>query len=204
MRWFLVSSIFAFSSMGWAQANRVHDPNQVLNQVDAFAGVGRFEDVLKCDSQARFFAPVQKAELTCDEYGCSATYQTAEYAEGGSVVANCSADAVSIYTDSGQILDITRDSFVANHSNMARIFLDNVANFLLHPGDVTLQSVTPAEYTLASGAKLPAVHVNGEFRLPGAKHAFPLLITVVKNAPGVAQIARLRLWEQTWFRLKEF
>lgn len=205
MRRNLVALVLFFSAQSlWAGPNPVLDPKNVLSQVDLFLGEQNFETTLVCESKARYFAPVQQADLGCDDSGCWSGYQTIESAEGNFEVHNCSADAVSIYSDTGYIWDISKADFEAVHGNMIRLFLPTVSDIFGYEGTVTLDSVVAAQYTLPSGIKLPAVNIQGEFRFPGAKYSFPLLVTVVKSAPGVAQMARLRLGNQSWLRLKEF
>ncbi|MGZ5279781.1 MAG: hypothetical protein ACXWC9_07565 [Pseudobdellovibrionaceae bacterium] len=204
MRAVCFASILFFPAILFAQANLVLDPQNVLKQVEAFLGPQTFASTLACGSSAQFYSPVQKVEFACEGDGCLVTYEIVESAEGGSYVANCSSEMVSIYSDNGIILDISKSDFESRNGNMAQIFLENLAVFFAQPGQVILQSAVHAEYTLFSGKKLPALHVNGEFRPEGMPRSFPILITVIQGAPGVAQVARLRLDQQTWFRLKEF
>lgn len=196
-------SLFAFQIL-WAEPNAVHDPKNVLAQVDKFLGSQSFESSLVCESKARYFAPVRVADLGCDEYSCWSAYQTQDTAEGNMEVHNCSPESVSIYSDDGRAWDISKAAFEAAHGNMLRLFLPTLGDFFGYAGEVTLEKATPAQYTLASGAKLEAMNVEGKFRLAGMKPSYSLLLTVVKSTPGVAQIARVRLENQSWLRLKEF
>jgi|GEM_PF-3712114 len=176
----------------------------VLSQLDQFIGPSSFEEALTCHSQAEFFSPVQKAELSCDKNGCFAAYQLVESAEGKLEVSECEKDSVSLFSDRALIWDISKQAYDQAKGNMLRLFLPLLPEFFGHVGQTTFSSLQSAEYTLADGRKLPAVHVHGQFQLEGAPRAFPLLVTVVKNVPGVAQIARIRLDKQSWIRLKQF
>jgi hypothetical protein len=197
-------ALFTAPSVSPAQTTVVIDPFALLPQVSAFLNSKNFETSLVCGQSARFFTPVQKVTLACGANGCSAAFETVDTAEGNSEVANCSPEAVSIYADNGQIIDIGKVEFEKQKGNMGRFFLQNLETFLAHPGEVTVESLTPAEYTVASGRKYPALHINGLFRLANETRTFPILVTVVKEIPALAQVARFRIQNQTWFRLKEF
>lgn len=201
LRGICLITVLLVASLGFAGV--VLDPNKYLDQVDAFVGKQSFESTLKCESRARFFSPVRRAEFFCAADKLVTT-EGQVGAEGDSWVADCSEDAVTIYADNGLIWNITKTEFLNAQGNLARLFLPQVSNVFAQEGDITITGVGPAGYTMPSGEKLNAMNITADFRMIGTACSFPILITVVNKAPGVAQVARLRLENITWLRLKEF
>jgi hypothetical protein len=188
-----------------AETTPVVDRNEALAKADAFLGSTAFETELPCESKAQYFTPVQTVEyFACDDLGCGAGYTSLDTNESMAQVANCTTEGVSIYFENGKIWDLSKSEYEANHQNIARLFLSNLSQYIGYTGDVTITESAPTQYTLGNGSKIEAMNLIGQFHLPGAKYSFDLIVTIVKDAPGVAKIARLRIGTQTWIRLKEF
>ena len=193
--------IFCFSAL--ANETTVLDPNNILEKVDTFLPNQTLEQIFACTTKAQFFSPVKSAQLGCGQDGCGAVFQTDSSAESEWLIGNCQQNSISIYANDGAIWDIS-DILLQKHKNAARIFLSNISSYIGYEGNLRIISVESANYTLASGKVLPALNVNFEFYLKGELRGFKSLITVIKDAPGVAHVARFRVMSTTWFRLKEF
>ncbi len=201
----IILSLLAFTFYFSAFANEtiVMDPNNLLEKVDLFLPTQKLEEIFACTTKAQFFSPVKSAQLGCGEDGCGAVFQTDSSAESEWLVGNCQNQSVSIYANDGAIWDIS-NIVLQKYKNPARIFLANLSSYIGYEGHLKIISVESANYTLASGKVLPSLNVNFEFYLKGEVRGIQSLISVVKDAPGVAQVARFRVMSTTWFRLKEF
>lgn len=204
MKFLIIVFLFTFSNSLWAEETVVKDPNNIFLKVDEFLNRQDFSETFKCDTKARFFYPVRSVQLACSEDGCGGIYQTDDSFEVENTVSNCTESSVSIYGSDGRIWDILNSSFQAHNKNIARLFLNNLSNYVGYEGDVTVVSADAAKYTLPTGVSLEAMNVNFKFHLKGAPYSFQGLMTVLKNGSGVSQVARFRLEAQTWFRLKQF
>ncbi len=203
MRMILSSLALTFCFSAFANETIVMDPSNLLEKVDLFLPTQKLEETFSCTTKAQFFSPVKSAQLGCGEDGCGAVFQTDSSAESEWLVGNCQNDSISIYANDGTIWDIS-SVLLQKHKNPARIFLANLSSYIGYEGNLRIISVEAANYTLTSGKVLPSLNVNFEFYLKGEARGFKSLISVVKDAPGVAQVARFRVMSTTWFRLKEF
>jgi len=125
---------------------------------------------------------------------------------GARTVASCDQESLKIYSDSGENLDLTREEFNKLNGNMARHFLVNFDEYVPGTQKLRVLSLVPTTYKLKVGTPeeraIPAYHLNGKFRLAQyPEYEIDFLITFGKGLPAVAQILRLRVLEQSWFRL---
>lgn len=200
----LVSFLFVvLSSSVFAQwVTPIEDPRDLLQNVDTFVGTVNFESQFQCGSKATYFTPVLSAELYC-EGGISTA--SAEWSGGDAEVLNCSSESASIYYSNGKIWDLTKEIYQSNHQNAARLFLMNFSNFIGYDGTLKITAVEKAQYKVPDTEKIfAAQNISGEFLMAPGCEPHPFLITVLQGTPGVAQIARVRLDDTTWIRLKGF
>lgn len=196
-------SLVLFSSASFAINNPVTDEKNVLLQVDSFLGHSGFESLLTCGKKAQFSTPLKKAELGCDDSGCWSLFESMDMAESAAEVANCSADAVSIYFDNGKIWDISKADYDSAQGNLARLFLTQVSNFIDNEGSVKVTGAAAAKITLVSGQVVEGMNIQAQFYLPGhTEHFYPMIISVMKTDNGAAQVVRFRFDSQTVIRLK--
>jgi len=202
----LLCALIAFIG-SHASATTIKDPNDVLGRADQFLAAPSFEENLKCGSTALFTQLIQDCQYECGEFGCGGIC-TGINNDITRTVSECTPDGVKIFGEDGLILDISRTLHEQTHGNLARPFLAQLEAFIQAKGEITLDRATPTTYKLAPNTPqekaLPAVNIEGRFRLDGTTPGdMDLLVTLVKGTPGVAQIARFRIMNETYFRLKE-
>lgn len=191
----------------------IHDDKQLLSQVRSFLGHSSFEQAFNCEDQAQIKAFV----ISCSDYQvgperASATCQEVSDPDGMLVhrkVAQCNADQVSLILDAtGDTTTITKENFETANANAGELFLQNLAEFTGYSGaELTITSVEPAKFILRRSTpqeyEVDAITLKGSFGEPN-KPQFPVIITFIKDGPGVAQVARFRMDEKTWFLMDDF
>lgn len=195
----------------------VHDPQNQLAMARSYLGTTPFETAFRCGDSAALKAFV----ISCEAYQAGpdwATMQCKTISDSAGLLVNrlvvgCSADEVSFMIDaSGDSTTVTRSQFDEANQNVADLFLNSLDDFTGYSGaELTIDSVIPGTYVLArDSAKqrtVSAVTIAGKFGEPG-KLPFNVIVTVIKddgkNAPGVAQVARFRMNNQTWFLVDDF
>lgn len=203
MKIFLIFLALSVSISAFSKETLIKDPNHILEKVDQFLPTQKFEDAFVCSTKAQFFSPVKSVELGCGEDGCSALFQSDPAAESEWEVSNCKSESVSIYANDGVLWDISTVLF-QKYKNAAKIFLTNLESYIGYEGEVKITSFENATYKLTSGKTFASLNVHFQFYLKGEPRPFTGLISVIKDSPSVAQVARFRLENTTWFRLKEF
>ncbi|MBC7397355.1 MAG: hypothetical protein H7333_07915 [Bdellovibrionales bacterium] len=185
----------------------IEDPNHLLNQVDQFVNGSSlsFQKALTCGDIATFDHPVDKCEIGCSEDGCWTSCQSSEKVVSHKV-SQCSETQVSIFSDDAENVDYTRDEYAQLQGNLLRKFMANLSTYISASGKLALKQVQNSTFVL--DPKVPgspaysAMQVTGQFIPEGSARGMDVLFTVLKDVPGVAQIARFRINNETWFRLK--
>ncbi len=185
-----------------AQQNPVHDPKGLLPGIAQFLKTQKFEQIFPCGSHAQFYTPVVSASFDFTN-GIQTTYEIHEHLESKYEILDCHEDFVTLFTELGASYFIGKDEYENTGKNLAHLWLSKMTAFIGVEGEVHVDRVENATYKLASGRELDARHVFAEFRVASPKRKMNFLITVVQTPYGVAQIARFRLMDQTWFRLSD-
>lgn len=189
------------------------DKNNVLKQLNSLLPQKSFEQAYTCESKANYQMIVQECQLQCQRFDnshwCQMACKTSTEIFGDRVVGECSADAIDIYADDGSVMTVLKSEFDKYQGNVLAEFLHNqFFSFIAHPGTLELESIKKAQYTLARGKPnqrvVAAYHVFGKYGLPGYEGEWKVIMTIVPEAPGVGQIARLRIGDKTWFLLHDY
>lgn len=206
-----LSVLFFISSTALARTEVV-DPQNLLQKVRDFVGVRPFAETFRCGDHAAYSAHVISCEeVKCEGDGCWQACTTVSDPKGALVdrsVVNCTDDSAQIFIDlSGDMEDLLKSEFDAAGGTAPDLFmatLDRRTTYL--NASLFIQSVQPAQYTLARGTKnerkIEALNITAEFG-EKATSRFTVIMTVVKDAKGVGQMARLRIGDQTWFLLQD-
>jgi len=212
-----IFSLLLLSVTGWSQTT-VHDPFGVLPQIRAFSGTTPFQNSFRCGDVAildAFVISCRQWEVSgSEQQGWQVSSECMHVADPEGVrvrreVYNCTPDSVSFLLDAtGDSTDLTRTDFERNGLNVGESFLSQIAAFSGYSqAELTLQALESTQYTLRRGTsrelRVPAIHVRGQLGEPG-KMGVEVLITVIRDSPGVAQIARFRMHGKTWFLLYDF
>lgn len=194
--------VLVMSTFGFAQSNSASDPGNVLAQVDQYVGAQVFESVLACEKKSLFALPVIRLQLDCDDSGCWSSSESIETNEGFAQVSNCSADAVSIYYDTGKVWDIAKTDFISANGNLGRLYLTQIANFIGYDGTITVKSAALGKLTMDGGKVVEVMNIQADYNVTAYNHSWPVIVSVLKTDNGSAQVARLRFGSDTIFRLK--
>jgi hypothetical protein len=188
----------------------VNDPNKILNQVSTFLNTAAqpFSKTFTCGDQASFDQYVTSVQLTCTDYGC---YTVSQGTNPPGVlkhsVSNCTADQISIYSDDGDNLDVSRADYESAGGTVRKLF-DKIPQLVGVDGRIDLVSTALApnfalDPNASNSLKFQALNINARFTPDGQKNGIEILYTILKDAPGVAQVARLRVDQTTIYRLKD-
>ncbi len=197
--------IMGFGSFSEAQTV-IEDPNHLLDQLDQFiAPVLSFEDEFTCGDVAVFDHPVDTCQIGCADIGCYSSCQS-QPKIATHTVSQCSSSQISIFSDDSENVDFTSDEFSSMKGNLVKKFMQNLSTYISASGKVVLTKMEPVTFTLVPGQagspSYSAMNLSGQFYVEGFQDGPPILFTVLKDVPGVAQLARFRLGSDTWFRLK--
>ncbi|MES2855764.1 MAG: hypothetical protein V4692_07870 [Bdellovibrionota bacterium] len=197
----MIVSFFVFTSIASAQT-QVLDPKNLLPAArDFVGGQTNFESAFRCGDHVSYRAHV----ISCEEVRCEGAmcWQACSHIEdpAGIIVdrsvVNCSDSGAQIFTDAnGDLTDVLKSDFEVGRTAFDW-FLRDLGRFTTYTAaTVHIKSTEPTTFTLARGTpnerKVDALNIYGEFGEEKMAR-FGFLITVVKAAPGVGQVARFRL-----------
>lgn len=199
-----------FSLQSFAQS-KISDPQNLLPSIRAYAGVKPLKQAFVCGTNANYKSAIMSCdEIRCDDSGCWTFCKTVDEPQmSNRSVVNCTDESVQLFTDAtGDLADVPRAQYDANGKNVAEFFLSDLGRYInWNEASVSITSVAETPFTLARGTpkerKVEAMNVM--FELGEEKTAkFQGVISILKVAPGVAQIGRLRLDSTTFFMLDDY
>lgn len=206
---FLFFMALAFGG-GVQAAVEADDPSGVLARAKEFLGASSFAREFRVGDAVVLKAFVIGVEsVDCDEYQCSATLK--EVADGPADVrreiASSSDSEAVVQSDVGELSIVDAREFEAA-GDAASYFVQGLDRFLNFAGArVRMSEARDATYAFARGTprerSVPALHLSGEIGRPGQRQ-LPFLLTVVRDAPGIAKIVRFRFHERTFFLAHDF
>lgn len=188
----------------------VNDPSQIFNRVSTFLNTPAhpFSKAFTCGDQASFDQYVTSVQLVCGDFGCY-TQSLGPNPPGllTHTVSNCTPEQISIYSDDAENLDVSKADYEASGS-IAKILFQKIPQLVGVEGRIDLVSAdVTSDFQLdlsdALSPKYQALNLIGKFVPEGRKNSFEVLYTILRDAPGVAQVARLRFDQTTIYRLKE-
>jgi hypothetical protein len=204
--------LLLLSPLAWAIPG-IQDPNGVLPKLRQFSGATAFADAFQCgDKSTMKVFVISCNQWTADEGGIFSSCTTPADDKGLVVtreVYNCTPDSVSFLNSvTGDSTDLTKADYEAANSNVGEAFLMQATDFSGYvQAQLTLDSIEDAQYTLRRGtaqeAKVPSVNVYGHMNEPG-KFQVEVIMSVIRDAPGVAQVVRFRMNKETWFLGDDF
>ncbi|MFZ3229704.1 MAG: hypothetical protein WA160_05840 [Pseudobdellovibrio sp.] len=203
----LLLTIFCFELVQ-AGITEVVDPSKLLETVDTFIKGSNFDQALACGTHARFAHSAQKCALTCSKDGCFSVCESQSDAKSEKTVGECTNDSVTIYSDRGEIDQITRSDFNMHSGNMARRLLETVGDIVSYDLKVNIDRIEPSTMKLNRNTpeetEVPSLNIYTSLVIPDSKFQPELIISVLQSGPAVAQIARFRLHKTTWYYLEGY
>lgn len=196
-----ISCVFVNISPTIAQESPVHDPQNLLSTISSFLPQQEFDQIFSCGSNALFYTPVIKATFDFT-YGIQVMYESNDLIESQFQIYDCVEDSAVLYTDLGTSYFLSKVDYEKFKKNYAHLWLSRVGEFLGLQGKVNVLRIEKTKYRLENGTELDAHHIFADFLLLEPQRKMDFLITVAHTPHGVAQIARFRLMNETWFRLK--
>jgi hypothetical protein len=210
--WVLFFTVFNFTNPARGMTP-IQDPKRLIPRVRAFLGEKDFSQSFHCGDSSTLNA----FRISCQEFVatetslieiCTDSTDPLGVAVRRDVVA-CTEDQVSFYIDlTGESTDLTQADFLAAHSNAAELFLSDLPRFIGYDlAGLKISKVEESIYTLGRGTSVerivPSINIFGILAEPG-KMGLEFIVSVIRDAPGVAQIVRLRTGRKTWFLLQDF
>lgn len=215
--YFVFASVLSFTALdalgstslkSFRSTTEIIDPNHLLTKVDEFLKGSTFDTALVCGTKVNFSHPVKKFEFKCDESGCLTSYEMNEGAVSQKTVGDCSADSAMIYSNRGDIDEVTRADFDAHSGNMARRVLENVGDILFYNLKVRIDRIETATFKINRGLsnekEIPSMNIYSSLLVGDAYKPPVLILSVIQGAPAVAQLVRFRLDGTTWYYLKDY
>jgi hypothetical protein len=126
-------------------------------------------------------------------------------------VVNCTPDSFGVLAQaSGQYFEVPKTEFAQTQGRPLQFVLNRIQEFIHSPAGATfkISSVVDKGYIIRRGtpteATLPAMQIEGAIMYPGHQGTgVPVVLSILKDGPGVARLARLRLQNETWFLLDD-
>lgn len=185
--------------------NKIEDPNQVLVKADEFLGTLSFSQSFTLNDKATFTNYTNTCEYGCEEGAC---WSTCEMSERPAIthVYTCNESSVTYGNDEGTLyMELNKEQFDALNGNLARYVFLHLEDLFRLPGTLKLNKTTMGKYKdelSAVGKEYDSMTLWGEYALENGSGQFEVILTVAKNVPAIAQVIRLRLGDQTIYRLK--
>lgn len=204
--------LFSFSALA---APRVVDDAGVMQRAAFWLqGSPKFDEAFKCGDTAKFVSPMLSCEVACTTRYCTNRCAHSEDEHGaanGFYVENCTADSVSIYTDTGWSFDITRADYEAWNSTWFLSLLRSFPQFVQPEGIIKLQLAFPYGFRAAGGSsEIESVMIEGTHYpadgTPGNGFRVYIARSVGRSIPGVMQILGFQFGigdDSYFFRLQE-
>ena len=179
-------------------------------QLDAVLKTMDFEQSFTCGSSAMFRELVNSCEVTCDSTACwSMCMSPADpLAPAPRTVVNCTPDSFGVLAQgTGGYFEVQKAEFAQTQGRPLLFVLNRIQDFIHCPSGATFKITSLADkpYIIRRGTPtevtLPAMQVEGTIHYPGIPHTISATLSILKDGPGVARLARLRLQNETWFLL---
>ena len=184
---------------------RIDDPQSLLTKADEFLGTPNFIQSFNLNHKATFTNYVNACEYQCENGGCVSQCEMSER-QTITQVYTCSESNVTYGNDEGSLyLELSKEQFDSFHGNVARYVFLHLDEHFKVPGHLVLNKITLGKYKdeLSNGSKeYDAMTLWGDYVLENGQGGFSTIVTIGKNIPSIAQILRLRVADQTIYRLK--
>lgn len=208
MRFWMIIQICLVAMVSGATS--IRDPNLVLPNIRNFVGQQPFAEAFHCGDTSFLRAFRISCEYQADTDWISSTCK--DIPQGLPVqrqVVTCTEDSVTVYIDAtGESVTLSAAEYASAGFNVAELFLETLPQFMGYDSAyLTLTSAESSTYTLGRGTaserQVPSMNIRGLLREPD-KRGLDILVSVIRNAVGVAQVARLRADSYSWFLLEDF
>jgi len=199
-----VFSSISFSIKCFADI-KIEDPNNLLTSADQFLGTLNFNQSFIMGNKATYTNYVNTCNYGCENDGCWAMCEMKER-QTVTEVYTCSESSVSYGNDEGSFyLELSKDQFESINGNLSRYVLIHLDEQFQLPGYLRLNKFTNGKYKdelSPTSREYETMTLWGEYILESGAGKFDVIITLAKDVPAIAQIIRLRLDQQTIYRLK--
>jgi hypothetical protein len=205
----IVCIVLVVSSMA-SVARAIHDPNSLLPDIRNFMGQAPFSEAFHCGDVS--FLKVFRISCEFEATENSISSQCMDIPEGLPVqrqVVNCTEDSVAFYVDvTGESVTLSAEEYSKAGQSSAVLFLETLPQFIgYNSAQVTITSAESSTYTIGRGTagerKVPSMNIRGTLGEPNKK-ALDIIVSVIREAPGVAQVVRLRTDNYSWFLLGDY
>ncbi len=198
--------MFALGSV--SSAEEVLDPHHVLDQISMWIHPVDFKQAFTCGKSFAYTATDSNCTETCTNSFCQAQcYGAGDKALKPQLyLENCTDHSLSIYSDNGWSLDVTKEDYIRGGSTLIVPIFKNIGHYLQPSGNVVIRSAMPMysyDY-IHDGDKerIMSVTVEAEIESNTAQKSQIELI-LSRTAFGVEQVLLLTHGPNTEFlRLK--
>jgi len=191
-----------YSSQCYADI-KIEDPHQILRQADQFLGVLNFNQSFTLNDKATFTHYTNACEYICEGSAC---WSQCEIRERQTIthIYTCDESSVTYGNDEGTLyMELNKTQFEEFNGNLARYVFLHLDDHMRSPGYLKLNKTTLGTYKdeLSGEKEYNTMTLWGEYILESGG-SFGVILTLAKNVPAIAQVIRLRVENQTIYRLK--
>jgi hypothetical protein len=184
----------------------VADPQNILKKSDEFLGSVDFTKNFVIGDKASYFNYTDSCQYSCDQGSCSSICETKQWETLRQVYA-CEETKVTLGSDDGSFyLELTKEYYQSFSGNFARLLISHLDDQIKVTGHVQIQKFTVSEYKIEdkqnNSQSIESFSIFGDYIFEDGNGRFPFVVSIGKNLPSIAQIVRLRIGDQTWYRLK--
>jgi hypothetical protein len=184
----------------------INDPGDLLLKADAFLGTLDFNNSFKVGDKAVYTNSTNSCQYSCDQGTCFSICDLKEW-ESQRQVYTCNEAQVTMGTDDGAFyIELSKDLFTSLKGNFARYIIAHLDEQIKLPGHAEVFKFTEGPYKIddkSGGTRsIDSFSVWGDYVLDNGLGHFSFVVSLAKDVPVVAQIIRLRIENQTWYRLK--